>query len=226
MIAQIAHQPAARRANVTRMAARQIWLFLTDADVQDLLRRLEEREPGLVASTGRYLKGNAAALLTDPTGLERRESLPAERRHYLLHRKHSGDVVAHEQPLGPFAGWSQLDEERTDCLVLREPTGPAGQLGPSRLYAHTSFWRGPKKTRKRPSFAIWANQTLRWALALYPSTGVDFMHIGPDALRQAKAGQLRLTYLYRPIAAEASAGAVSLAPPAGTLDPSKDDDED
>src|SRR4051794_15946858 len=100
------------------MAARQIWLFLTDADVQDLLGRLERREPGLVASAGRYLKGDPAAVLTDPTKLERRESLPGESRHYLAHRKHSGDVVAHPQPLGPFAGWWQLDEERTDCLVL------------------------------------------------------------------------------------------------------------
>jgi len=199
------------------MAARQIWLFLTDADVHQLLRRLEQHEPGLVASSGRYLKGEPVAVLTEPSRLERRESLPAESRHYLAHLKHSEDAVAHLQPLGPFAGWSQLDEERTDCLVLRVPTSASGDLGPSRLYAHTSFWRGPKKTRKRPSFAIWANQTLRWVLAQYPSSGVDFMHIGPDALRLARSGALKLTYLYRPIAAEPALGATTLPPPAGTI---------
>ena len=208
------------------MAARQIWLFLTDADVRQLLQRLEEHEPGLVASSGRYLRGDPAAVLTDPSLLERRESLPGESRRYLAHRKHSGDAVAHQQPLGPFAGWSQLDEERTDCLVLRVPTSEAGALGPSRLYAHTSFWRGPKKTRKRPSFAIWANQTLRWVLAQYPSSGVDFMHIGPDALRLARSGALQLTYLYRPIAAEPAAGAATVPPPAGTIGSEEQPDDE
>ena len=184
------------------MAARQLWLFLTDADVQDLFERLERREPGLVASAGRYLRGEPAALLADPRSLERREALPGEQRHYLLHRKHSGAAVGHLQPAGPFAGWTQLDEERTDCLVLRVPTFEGRHLGPSRLYGHTSFWRGATKVRKRPAYAIWANQTLRWLAGEYPSTAVDFMRIGPDALARAKAGQLQLSYLYRPIGAE------------------------
>src|SRR6267142_5133612 len=143
------------------MAARQLWLFLTDQDVQSLLAMLEAREPGLIWSQGRYLRGDPPDLVAAPSKLERRESLPGERRLYLLHRKHSAEVVAHEQPAGPFAGWSQIDEERTDALVLRVPASDPGTLGPSRLYAHTSFWRGASKTRKRAMFAIWANQTLR-----------------------------------------------------------------
>jgi hypothetical protein len=184
------------------MAARQLWLFLTDADVKSLLALLEAREPGFVWSQGRYLRGDATNLLADPSRLERRESLPGERRLYLLHRKHSADVVCHRQPAGPFAGWDQIDEERTDALVLRIPDAPPGEIQPARLYAHTSYWRGGEKIRKKPVFAVWANQTLRWLSAQFPSTAVDFIRIGADALTRARSGDLRLTYLYRPIAPE------------------------
>ena len=179
------------------MAARQLWIFLTDPDVGSVLAMLEGREPGLVVSQGRYLRGDPADLLTAPGKLERRESLPAETRLYLFHRKHSSEVVAHPQPAGPFAGWAQIDEERTDALVLRIPEERPDEIQPARLYAHTSYWRGGEKTRKRPVFALWANQTLRWMAAQFPRTSVGFIRIGPDALARAKAGTLRLTYLYR-----------------------------
>ena len=200
--AQILHRGPPACASLRAMAPRQIWMFVTDADVQALLARLEQHEPGLVVSSGRYLKGDPQALLGDPDTLERLESLPGERRYYLFHRKHSAEVVVHPQPAGPFVGWSQIDEERTDCLVLRMPAASPGEIGPSRLYANTSFWRGAAKTRKRPQFAIWANQTLRWFLAQLPSTAVDFMRIGPDALARATRGELQLMYLYRSIAPE------------------------
>src|SRR3989441_12420543 len=77
------------------MAARQLWLFLTDLDVRSLLAMLEAREPGLIWSQGRYVRGDPADLLAAPAKLERRDSLPGERRLYLLHRKHSAEVVAH-----------------------------------------------------------------------------------------------------------------------------------
>jgi hypothetical protein len=182
------------------MAARQLWVFLTDADIQQLVELLERREPGLVSSAGRYLRGESKKLLEEPAALERREALPGERRIYLLHRKHSADVVAHLQPAGPFAGWSQIDEERTDAIVLRLPAAPPGQLQPARLYASTSYWRGAEKIRKRPMFALWANQTLRFIRGQLPSTAVEFMRIGADALAKAQRSELQLTYLYRTIA--------------------------
>ena len=187
------------------MAARQVWLFLAEADVGDLFARLEAHEPGLVASPGRYLRGDPRDLLRQPAALERKESLPGEERHYLFHRKHSTQVVAHVQPAGPFAGWAQIDEERSDCLVLRVPKSDGPEIGPSRLYASTSFWRGPAKVRKKPMFTLWANETLRWLIGQYPSTSVDFMRIGPAALAAVKSGERRLTYLYREIAAEPAA---------------------
>ena len=187
------------------MAARQLWFFFTARDVEDLLAKLESHEAGLVTSYGRYLRGESRDLLLSPEKLERRESLPRERRLYLLHRKHSADVVAHEQPLGPFAGWRQIDEERTDGLVLALPEERPGEIEPARLYAHTSYWRAGKKIRKRPVFAVWANQTLRWLGTQFPRTAVELIRIGPDALERAKSGKLRLMYLYRPIAPEEGA---------------------
>ncbi|HWE25154.1 MAG TPA: hypothetical protein VG496_14540, partial [Myxococcales bacterium] len=157
---------------------------------------------GLVASYGRYVRGDPRDLLLAPEKLERRESLPRERRLYLFHRKHSADVVAHEQPMGPFAGWRQIDEERTDALVLALPQERPDAIEPARLYAHTSYWREGKKIRKRPAFSIWANQTLRWLGNQYPRTAVELIRIGPDARERAKAGTLRLMYLLRPIAPE------------------------
>ena len=199
------------------MAARQLWLFVTSQDVESLLTMLDAREPGLTWSQGRYLRGDPADLLAGPSRLERRESLPAEKRIYLLHRKHSAEVVAHLQPAGPFAGWAQIDEERTDALVLRLPEAPPGEVQPARLYAHTSYWRGGEKTRKRPVFAVWANQTLRWLAANLPRTSVDFIRIGQDALERATTGTLRLTYLYRPIAPVKGALDPVVAPPPGAI---------
>jgi hypothetical protein len=181
------------------MPARQLWAFLTQKDVDELVEKIGAREPGLVVSQGRYLKGDPRMLLEDPGRLERRESLPGEKRLYLLHKKHSADIVTHVQPKGPFEGWAQIDEDRTDCLVLRLKETPPGEIEPASLYAQVTFWRAADKVRKRPMFSIWASQTLKWVDALLPRTGVKLMHIGPDALAKSSAGELKLTYLYRSI---------------------------
>jgi len=165
-----------------------------------MIAKISAREAGLVVSQGRYLRGEPQWLLDAPEKLERRESLPGERRLYLFHRKHSADVVAHLQPAGPFAGWAQIDEERSDCLVLLRKDARAGELEPARLYAHVNFWRAADKVRKRPMFSIWASQTLKWLDAQLPPTAVKFMRIGPDAMAKAKGGELKLTYLYRQVA--------------------------
>jgi len=182
---------------VRRMPARQIQAFLSERDVADLIAKIAAREPGLVWSQGRYLRGDPRALLADPGALERRESLPNEKRIYLFHQKHSSELVTHAQPKGPFAGWSQIDEERSDCMVLLVKDAPAGELEPSRLYAHVTFWRAADKVRKRPMFSIWAAQTLKWAMTQLPPTKTKIFRIGPDAVEKTKAGELKLTYLYR-----------------------------
>ena len=65
-----------------------------------------------------------------------------------------------------------------------------------------NFWRAADKERKRPVFSIWASQSLKWLSSQLPPSGVEFVRIGPEALAKAKAGALRLTYLYREIAPE------------------------
>lgn len=182
------------------MPARQLWMFLTDLDVERLIGELAARDPGLVASRGRYLRGDPQDLVRAPEKLERRESVPGESRTYLLHPKYSSEVVTHLQTEGPFEGFAQIDEERTDCLVLARKTPRSGELEPARLYAHVNFWRAADKVRKRPMFSIWASQILKWLEPRLPPTSVDFMRIAPDALARAKAGELKLTYLYRTIA--------------------------
>jgi hypothetical protein len=182
------------------MPARQLWAFLTEQDVDELIAGIAAREPGLVVSRGRYFKGEPQALLDDPAKLVRQESLPQERRIYLLHRKHSSAIVTNEQPAGPFAGWSQIDEERTDCLVIRLKDAGAGVLEPAQIYAHVTYWRAADKERKRPMFSIWAGQTMKWLAAKLPPSSVKFMRIGPQAQTKARAGELKLTYLYRTIA--------------------------
>jgi hypothetical protein len=182
------------------MPARQLWAFLTDKDVEELIAKIASKEPGLVVSRGRYLRGDALELLGDPKKLERRESLPGERRTYLFHRKHSADVVAHLQPAGPFAGWAQIDEERSDCLVLLRKEAPEGELQPARFYFHVTYWRAADKARKRPMFSIWAGQTMKWLEAQLARTSAKMIRIGPDAEAKAKAGEVKLTYLYRQIA--------------------------
>lgn len=184
------------------MAARQLWAFLTAEDLRSLLEQLEKRDPGVVVSHGRYLRGDAKELAGDPSRLERKESLPGERRLYLFHRKHSAELITNEMPAGPFLGWQQIDEERSDCLVIRLKDTPEGELEPASVYAWVNYWRAADKVRKRPMFSIWAAQTLKWLKASLPVTGSQVMRIGPDALQQAKAGKVRLTYLYRAVPAE------------------------
>src|SRR2546428_14140582 len=109
------------------MAARQLWLFLTGEDVRWLLDTLEAHEPGLIWSQGRYLRGDAPDLLAAPAQLERRESLPGERRLYLLHRRYSTEVVAHLQPAGPVAGGAQSDQNGGAPRGLGLPRNRAGR---------------------------------------------------------------------------------------------------
>jgi hypothetical protein len=184
------------------MAARLLLAFLTDDDRATLLRELSLVSPGLVASSGRYLQGDPRALLSDPSGLARRESLPYEDRVYLFDREQSREVVVHEQPEGPFAGWSQLDEEQSDCLVLSRPRSRPGELLPSRLTAHVFLLRGELRIRKARSFTLWAAACFRTATRLLGRTVAPSLRAGPDARRRALAGELRLLYLNRPIAAD------------------------
>src|SRR5439155_25705256 len=105
----------------------------------------------------------------------------------------------HMQTARLLAGWTQMDEEKTDCIVIRMKQAPEGKLERVRIYAHVTYWRAADKERKRPMFSIWASQTLKWMAARLSLTSAKMMRIGADALAQAKGGQVRLRYLYRTI---------------------------
>ena len=183
---------------VRAMPARQLWAFLTERDVQELIGQIAAREPGLAVSQGRYLRGDPAALLRDPRALERRDSLPGERRLYLLHAKYSADVVTHLQPAGPFVGWSQIDEEKTDCIVLRLKNSPAGELEPARIYAHVTYWRAADKARKRTFRPAGDDRTHRAEMDRGEATA-DFGADDPDRRRRIGAGERRSVAAHVPV---------------------------
>lgn len=203
------------------MALRQIWLFLDEVDIAPVVALLEGADPGVTASWGRYLRGDPRALLDGSAALERREALPGERKLYLFHKRHSVDVVAHLMPAGPFAGLSQLDEERSDCLILRIPDPVGNVLEPARLYAHTSLWRGSLQTKKRHPFTRWANASLKLLLSKLGLTGIRFMRVGPGTRALAVRGERTLSYLLRPVSPVPPPGPLGLPvvqAPDGTLD--------
>jgi hypothetical protein len=65
-------------------------------------------------------------------------------------------------------------------------------------------------------FSIWASQTLRWLVGRYAKTSVSFLRIGPETLASTRRREIRLSYLYREIAAEPGAP-TDVAAPDGTV---------
>lgn len=179
---------------------RQAWLFLLEGEERAVLERLRSLEGGeLRVVEGRYVRGKAAGFPGVPATLESRSAQPGERRLYVFHAEHSRSLVAHAQPQGPYAGWSLVDEERSDALVLVLPARRGLDVLPARLEAHLHVWRGDAKTRKHPPFITWAARLIRDTLRTYPRTGVPWLRATPGALAAARAGTARLSYLYRPI---------------------------
>ena len=80
------------------------------------------------------------------------------------------------------------------------PAEEPGELEPARIYGYVTYWRSADKVRKRPMFSIWAGQTLKWIAGRLPPSSAKMIRLGPEAMARAKAGQLRLVYLYRAIA--------------------------
>ena len=112
------------------MPARQLWAFLTDADVRELIGKIGGREPGLAVSQGRYLRGDPQALLVDPAALERRESLPGERRTYLddwvTSSVYDFDALAPKQTI---AGPAIVESAMTTVLLRPGETAKVTALG-------------------------------------------------------------------------------------------------
>lgn len=179
---------------------RQVWIFLSDDDEQDLIARLSEGR-SLRVLPGRYFRGSLEALRDHDEAPETLAALPNERWLHLIDTEASRVLVAHALTDGPHAGWSRLDDVRSEVLTLVRPRADAQGLAPSRLQASTHAWFSGDKIRKSREFTKWTAQALGLAEAAYPPTGFDWMRVAPGAHRFARDGG-RLHYLYKSVPLE------------------------
>jgi hypothetical protein len=136
------------------------------------------------------------------------ETRPARRGESILHLLHaeaSRELVAEPVKDGPFAGWTRLDDVRSEVVTIVRPDPEPQGLGPARVQAATHAWFAGTRLRKNPEFGRWVNDVLGVA-ASRPATAFDWMHAADGARALVGSGGV-LHYLYRPVA---------LAPDAGT----------
>ncbi len=176
---------------------RQVWIFLDDADEEELLRRLDHGGR-LRRLTGRFLKGTVEDVLTRPEELETAQLKSNERWVHLIHPQASREIVLHPVTEGPFVGWSRLDEIRSEVITLVRPLKDTAGLSPAQLRANTHAWFSGEKVRKSPPFALWASEVMRTAEE-YPTTAFDWIRVAPGAAAWSRSGG-RLHYLFREVA--------------------------
>lgn len=178
---------------------RQVWVFLTEADEEELVSRMAAQHP-LRRLRGRFFRGSAADLRQRPEELETRQLRRGETWTHLIHPTASRELVATPVDDGPFAGWMRLDEVRSEVITIVRPAPELQGLGPARVQAATHAWFAGTRVRKSPDFSRWVSQTMQLAES-YPTCGFDWMHVAPAARELALAGGT-LHYLYRPVPLE------------------------
>jgi hypothetical protein len=193
---------------------RQVWIFLTEADAEDLIARLSAQVP-LRRLGGRFFRGTAEDIRARADELETTELRKGERWTHLVHPTASRELVVHDVTEGPLAGWKRLDEVRSEVLTIVRPAPDPQGLGPGRLQANTHAWFGGARLRKSPEFSLWVADALRLAEAEYPSTAFDWLHVAPGARAFVKAGGT-LHYLYKPVALAPTPGETPSTRPHGS----------
>lgn len=176
---------------------RQLWVFLEEEDERELIARLSAEAP-LAVLRGRFFRGGEAELRAAPGGLETRELTSREHRTFLLHREASAQLVVHHHEDGPLAGWSTLDEVRSEVVVIHRPEREPQGLAPARILASTHAWFAGTRLRKSPAFTTWVSRVMKHVEQTYPPTSLDWIRVAPAALRQAHGGG-RLHYLYKEV---------------------------
>ncbi len=195
---------------------RQVRIFLEAADAEALIDVLDHGQ-GLKRLSGRFFRGDAARIRTDPEGLETAELRPSERWTHLIHPAFSGELVTHPVLEGPFAGWSRLDEIRSEVITLITPVKDAQGLAPARLRANTHLWSGGEKIRKSPAFTQWVADAMH-LVESYPATEYDWIRIAPSAAAWARGGGC-VHYLFRTVRLEPAPGTTEIyRPHASTKD--------
>ena len=184
---------------------RQAWVFLTDDDERALLDRLCATT-GVKVLPGRYFRGDPALVRTDPASLETAQLRRNEAWLHLVHPAASESIVIQPVESGPYAGWSKLDEVRSEVVTLVRALPEAQGLGPSRLTASTHAWFAGEKLRKSAAFTVWVAEAMRAVEDTYPVTQFDWIRVAPGA-RAFAAGGGRLHYLYRDVALDPAPGA-------------------
>ena len=149
---------------------RQVWIFLNDADEEALIQRLDAGR-GLRRIVGRYVRGES----------ETAQLTKSERWTHLVHPEISKEIVLHPIAEGPYAGWSRLDEIRSEVLTIIRPMPDAAGMAPARLCANTHAWFGGDKVqRSRPRSPNRAADAMRIAEE-YPPTAFDWIRVAPGA---------------------------------------------
>jgi len=193
---------------------RQVWVFLNEADEKELLARLD-KGVGLRRLPGRFVKGTVEDVHERPEQLETADLLTTERWTHLIHPTATRQIVLHPVTEGPFAGWSKLDEIRSEVVTLVRPLPDSAGLAPSQLRASTHAWFGAEKHRKSSEFTLWATELMR-ATEEFPSTAFDWIRVAPGASEWSKSGGM-LHYLFRRVALEPEAGATIMHRPHASI---------
>ncbi len=178
---------------------RQVWIYMLEADETQIIARLSERVP-LKTLSGRFFKGTDAQVREAPETLQTAQLKANERWIHLIHPAASKEIVTHALADGPFAGWSRLDEVRSEVITLVRPSLDAQGLGPGHLQANTHAWFGGTKVRKSPEFSVWAAEAMR-LIEEYAPTSFDWLRVAPTAKAWAQQGG-RLHYLYKTVQPE------------------------
>ncbi len=189
---------------------RQVRIFLDADDAEGLIQALDHGQ-GLKRLNGRFFHGDMERVRTQPEQLQAAELRPSEGWTHLIHPTFSREIVAHPVLEGPFAGWSRLDEVRSEVITLITPAADAQGLAPARLRANTHVWVGGDKIRKSAEFTQWVADAMR-IVESYPVTQYDWIRIGPSAAAWARAGG-RVHYLFRPVALDPAPGATEMYRP-------------
>lgn len=176
---------------------RQVWVFMEEADEQAFLAKIQAEAP-ISLLRGRYFRGDEEELREAPESLETRQLSAREHRTQLIHRDISKKLVIHHHQQGPFAGWSSLDEARSEVLTLIRPQREARGLAPSRLEGNSFLWLGAARIRKSPDFSRWLASMMRLMESSFEPTSLDWMFVAPEAKKRAEAGE-RLHYLYKDV---------------------------
>lgn len=174
---------------------KQLWLFLTEQDEAELLEQARARGARLLC--GRFFRGDPQLLRTEPESLETTALRRGEQVTHLLYPADDAAMVVHPVTDGPLAGWSRLDDVRSEVMTLVRPLPEPQGLAPAQLQASTHAWFGGQRLRKSHGFGRWVVELLGLAAA-HPATQYDWLHVAPGARAWAESGGT-LRYLYQPV---------------------------